>query len=145
MTHQDRFIDLLNDWLEDQPITAPDQLLESVVTDLQRTPQRGGWRAVPRRIPMFGSNAFRFAMAAAVVALAAVVGVALWTDRPAVIGPGAEMSPTQLPLTTPLPAPTPTATPPQIVPGEPTPLEAGRWSGDNSFLFRASFDVPDGW
>jgi hypothetical protein len=107
MTHQDRFPELLTDWLESQPASAPDQLLESVLSDLQRTAQRGRWRVVLRRLPMFGSSAMRyFAMAGAVV-LAVVVGFGLLAGQPPPLGPPVTPSPSA----TPVPAPTITAAP----------------------------------
>jgi hypothetical protein len=56
MTRDDRFITLLTDWLEEQPATAPDQLLDTVLTDLQTASQRARWRSTLRRFPMFGSK-----------------------------------------------------------------------------------------
>jgi hypothetical protein len=83
---------------------------------------------------MFGSNTLRLSAAAGAVAVAAVIGVALWAGQPPV-GPGAETA-------------RPTSSPRQIahsLSGGLTALEPGAWSVADSFPFRASFDVPDGW
>lgn len=87
MTLDDRLPGQLTDWLADQPSSAPDQLLETVLTDLQTTPQRGRWKVVLRRTPMFGSNSMRLAMALGAVALAVVLGVSLWAGLPPTAGP----------------------------------------------------------
>ena len=56
MTRDSQFANLLTDWLEDQPDRAPSRLLETVLTDLQSTPQSARWKRVLRRFPMFNSN-----------------------------------------------------------------------------------------
>lgn len=78
MSQQDHFTGLLMDWLEDQPASAPDQLLDSVLTDLKRTPQRGRWWASLRRFPVFHPSITRYAMALGAITLAAAVGLGLW-------------------------------------------------------------------
>jgi hypothetical protein len=138
MTHQDHVPELLTDWLESQPASAPDQLLESVLSDLQRTPQRARWRVVLRRLPMFGSSAMRSYAVAGAVVLAVVVGFALWAGQPAPIGPPA-VTPT--PTTSPTPEPTT------------QPTDSGQttlWSGGGpddfiAFFVPVTFELPPDW
>ena len=152
MTTDDRLRGLLTDWLEDQPTRAPDQLLHSVITDLQRTPQRARWRVALRRLPMFGSNTLRFFVAVGVVALAAVIGLGVWAGRPSVSpgGPAPTASPpaTQQPLPTqaatlgPTLSPTPT---PRVLTLNEEATEAGTYVTEDPFPVRVTFTLPEGW
>jgi hypothetical protein len=138
MSDNDRVINLLTDWLEDQPTRAPDQLLDAFVSDLQITPQRGRWRIALRRLPVFGSNPLRFSMGIAAVALAVVVGVAVWGGRPAVTGPAGAPSPTPSHVVTPAPSPTATSA------GAPWPRtwEVAGFGDPTPFFVKATIDVP---
>jgi hypothetical protein len=138
MSDNDRVITLLSDWLEDQPARAPDQLLDAVISDLKVTPQRGRWRIALRRLPMFGSNPLRFSMGIAAVALAAVLGFALWGGQPAVTGPVGQPSPSPSQVVTPAPSPSATAT------GAPWPRtwEVAGFGEPTPFFVKATIDVP---
>ncbi|CAN5694234.1 hypothetical protein BH23CHL7_BH23CHL7_19550 [soil metagenome] len=96
MTQHDRFTRALVDWLEDQPSSAPEQLLDSLLADVTLTQQRGRWKAVLRRTPMIQQNATRYALALGGVALAATIGFAIWDGQS--MGPIAQ---------SPSPSPTP--------------------------------------
>jgi hypothetical protein len=148
MTHQDRFMELLTDWLEDQAASAPDQLLDSVIEDLQTTPQRARWMVLLRRIPMFGSNALRYYAVAGAVVLAVVVGLGLWAGQPPSVGPPAV---TPAPSPTPVPAPTATAVPspaPTIQSTDPrqtTVWSMGRPDDSYDFFVGVTFELPARW
>ncbi len=159
MNSQGRLVELLTDWLEDQPSTAPDQLLESVFTDVQHTPQRARWMNLFRRFPMFAQNLPR-AYVALGVALAAVIGFALWNGS-FPTPPGQDASPTPAPIETAQPDPTDVATPnptpeptqapmpdgsPRDIAGVLRQIEPGTYFRAGSFPVRVTFEVPgDGW
>ncbi|MGI8928299.1 MAG: hypothetical protein ACR2H0_02365 [Candidatus Limnocylindrales bacterium] len=140
MTTVDRFGSLLTDWLEDQPTRAPDQLLETVITDLHRTPQRARWQVAFRRIPMLGSNQMRLYLAVGAVGLAAVIGFGLWAGRPDV-SPGATPSPSPTALPSPTLAPTASPSPAPV----PTPSSTATWTTDTSSQYGFTTRHPADW
>jgi hypothetical protein len=142
MTHDDRLMNLLTDWLEEQPDTAPDQLLDTFMTELQTAPQRAAWKTTIRRLTMFGSNAMRYSMAAGGMVLAVVIGVALWSGQPAGLGGSPTPTPTAAPTSTPSASPPPSPT--ALQSGE-TELEPGMYS-TLLLPYRYSFTVTEpGW
>src|SRR6187399_2918123 len=98
MTHAERLIPLLSEWLEGQPDRAPSRLLDVVLTDLQSTPQSARWQLVLRRFPMLTSTGARYFAVAAVAVLAVVIVGGLWAGRPG--GVGAPPTPTSAPTAT---------------------------------------------
>ncbi len=135
MTRNDRLVDLVTDWLEDQPDKASDRLLDSVLTDLQTAPQRGRWRVALRRFPMFGSTSLRVATAFGAVALVAVLGLAMWGGRGAV-GPGAS------PVSSEQSSPQPTMITLRSAEKD---LSAGTYRVDDGSFPPFVLTVPDGW
>jgi hypothetical protein len=157
MTRDERLINVLTEWLEDQPERAPDQLLDTVLIDLQAAPQRAYWRLAFRRFPMLGSNLARYGAVAGVAALAVFIGVGLWAGAGPPVGPpGGTSAPTLTSAATPTTAPTPTsaATATTTLPAtaEPSPiglrgqglLAAGAYAyeGDGVGI---TLTVPAGW
>ena len=135
MTRNDRLVDLVTDWLEDQPDKASDRLLDSVLTDLQTAPQRARWRVALRRFPMFSSNSLRVATALGAVALVAVIGFAMLGGRGA-LGPGASAPPTERP------SPQPTTI---TFISTAQDLSAGTYRIDDGDFPPYLLTVPDGW
>ncbi|MDP8903751.1 MAG: YncE family protein [Chloroflexota bacterium] len=82
---RDRVVDLLTEWLEDQPSRAPESVLRQVLADVEATPQRARWRGALGRALFPRSPALRLVGAVAAVALAAVIGVAIWRGLSGVI------------------------------------------------------------
>jgi hypothetical protein len=154
MTPDDRLLNLLGDWLEAQPSRAPDPLLDSIMSDLQRTPQRGRWRVAVRRLAMFGSSTARFSVAAGAVVLTTLIAVGIWSGLP---GPGPGGSPLASPTASPMPTPAAVVTlspspPPTEAPApptsQPTPTSAPitwRIHEQGTFFVQASVDVAPGW
>ncbi len=141
MTRESQLIDVLTDWLEDQPDRAPSRVLDTVITDLQTTPQSASWKLVLRRIPMFNSNGARYFAVAVVGVLAVVIGVGLWA------GAGGGVGSTPIPTTA--PTPSPTATPRPTAPlatATPTSVEVPRLgSRFTSTIHDIALSYPDGW
>jgi hypothetical protein len=122
MNDRPTFEDRLDDWLEDGPADAPDQLLDTVMAAIPSIPQRRGVLRFPwRTSPMYG-----FARFVAGVAVAIAVGGAalLIVTRPAPGGIGDRGSPPPVaasatpgssavvpPPATPVPTPAPTPSP----------------------------------
>ena len=96
------------DWLEADPVIAPPDLLMVVESALPSIPQRRAWR-LPWRFPSMN----RFAVVAAVVALAAVAGLGVLAvgGRPATPAPvpSTAPSPTPTDAASPVPSPPPSA------------------------------------
>jgi hypothetical protein len=156
MTRDDRFITLLTDWLEEQPATAPDQLLDTVLTDLQTASQRARWRSTLRRFPMFGSNLVRYAAVAVVGLLAVVIAVGLWAGGGGVGAPSPGITPTPPGSVTPgspvaTSSQTPIPTPSAAASARPLPpsgqLDPGTYLYPRGGFAAAAFTftVPDGW
>jgi hypothetical protein len=144
MTHDDRLMNLLTDWLEEQPDTAPDQLLDTFMTELRTAPQRAAWKTTLRRFTMFGSNAMRSYAVAGAVVLAVVVGFGLWAGQPPSVGPPVTPSPSPTPVTpspsaTPVPAPTATSAPQTTV------WSIGGPDDPTSFFVPLTLELPSGW
>jgi hypothetical protein len=156
MTDENRLLNALGDWLEDQPSQAPDHLLDAFLSDLQRTPQRGRWRTAVRGVPMLASNTVRFSLAAGAVALAALIAVGMWTGQQGLV-PGSPPSPS--PSASPAPTPTvgafitpsplpsaPPTQPPASPTTQPTPTRTPlTWRLGEPFFVQASVDVASSW
>ena len=111
------FDDRIAEWLEDDPLQAPPQVLQTVLAALPSVPQRrAGLAWLPAALPR------AWQLAAAVVLVLAVSFLALQALNPP------SVAPSQSPQTTPVPTPTgipPTASP---VPAAPVPAElVGAW------------------
>jgi hypothetical protein len=115
MTHRPNFEDRLNDWLEEGPAVAPDELLDNVLAAIPSSPQRRGAWGIPwRTSPMYGFVRLVAGFALAVGVGAAVLFVVL---RPTPGGIGDPASPSPAPVASATPGaspaspPSPTATP----------------------------------
>jgi hypothetical protein len=100
------------DWLEADPVQAPDQVLEIVLAALPSIPRRGASR-VPRRLIAMPTS-IRWSVAAAAVVGVLVVGGALYLSRPSQPAVGGQ-SPTPSANVVSTPLATPTAAPTSIV------------------------------
>lgn len=114
MKPKDRTVQVLTQFLEDAPDRAPDQLLETILTDLLAVQQRAGWRSTPGRLPMLGPNLARYGAVVGVFGIAVIAAFALWAGAGNQIGPPGvttRPSPTSpSPTTTASSTPTATAT-----------------------------------
>jgi hypothetical protein len=127
MSSKSPFEDRLDDWMEDGPNRAPNQVLDTVLAAVPSIPQRRGvWRVPWRSTPMLG-----FARALAGIAIALALGTAALvflvlrptggvgssgspSPSPAAV---AVATPTASPSPSPTASPTPSATPqPTAVP-----------------------------
>jgi hypothetical protein len=140
MTVDRDFERLLDTWLADGPIAAPDRIIDSVADRIDRQHQRPAWRLSWRDFHV--TSTFKLAAGSLAILLLAVIGVAI-VVRPAgsnVVGPG--RGPTPSPSAS--PAATPTASPIALPEGT---LRAGAYvirafAGD-PLAYVVS--VPDGW
>jgi uncharacterized protein DUF4232 len=124
MNPKSPFEDRLDDWMEDGPTRAPDQLLDTVFAAVPSIPQRrGAWRVPWRVSPMLG-----FARAVAGIAIAIALGSAallFLVFRPSGgdVGSQASSSPLVIAAATPSASPSasPTASPSLVPTPAPTP------------------------
>jgi hypothetical protein len=127
---------IVRSWLRSDEPESADRVLGTVLDRLDTTPQRRatGWRA--RRLPEMNTIA-KLGLAAAVVAIAALLGFN-YLVAPNVGGPSLFDS-------SPSPAPTPSPTPQPLgdAPLDPGPVIATGFGASESLTFR--FIVPEGW
>jgi hypothetical protein len=122
----DLFDDRIADWLEDDPVHAPAQLLETVLAAVPSVPQRrtgSAWR--PAALPRW----WQLAAAAVVLVVLGLLGLKALT--PPTVAPSQSPQPSLTqPAPTSTPAPSPVATTPSAAPtGEPLPDGLlGAWS-----------------
>jgi hypothetical protein len=124
-THE-LFDDRIAEWLEDDPVQAPPQVLETVLAALPSVPQRrAGLAWLPASLPR------AWQLAAAVVLVLAVSFLALQALNPPNVAPSQSPQTTPAPsATTPGAGPTPTEVPPTAspIPAVPVPAELiGAW------------------
>jgi len=126
----------LRSWLREARHEDADRVLDLVFDQIPATPQRrANWLA--RRFPPM-NNTIRFAVAAAVVVVAAFVGYQL------IAGPSVgDQSPS--PSASSAPSALPSAGPNVLPLGSDQPLSAGTYSLDDGFPVRITFVVPEGW
>ncbi|HTE65561.1 MAG TPA: hypothetical protein VK736_04800 [Candidatus Binatia bacterium] len=120
-------------WLREDRHEDADRVLDSVLDQLDTTPQRrAGWLA--RRIPLMNNNIVRFGIAAAAVVLAVVLGITL-------LGPnvGGELEPTATPT------PSAAVSPKALPVAENVALSPGAYSLGAGFPVGITFEVPAGW
>jgi len=110
---------VVRSWLDEGVTALPDRVLDAVLDQVPTTPQRRSWWPA-RRFTTLTSYA-RIGLIAAVVVLAAVVGIGLYTNPVGGPGPTAMPSPTPslMPSPSPLPSPTPV----------PNPIVGTMWEG----------------
>ncbi|MDP8903753.1 MAG: hypothetical protein M3N29_00295 [Chloroflexota bacterium] len=76
---QEPFEDLLTDWLDSQPTSAPDVLADSVLLDLESAGQRRHWvKTISRSIV---GNAARLALAATAALVVLTVILSLFVSN----------------------------------------------------------------
>ena len=128
---------IVRSWLSTDEHESADRILDAVLDQLDTTPQRRVTWWPARRLPEMNTFA-RLGIAAAVVAVAALLGLN-YLVAPNVGGPGlGDPSPTPTPSPTVPPTPSPT-------PGWPEgTLEAGRHEVSHDGV-TFSFEVPEGW
>jgi hypothetical protein len=147
MTRQFDADRILEDWLADIPSRLPDRVVEAIVADIDRTPQRMRF-GLPRREDM---NRLAFALGTVAAGLLVVlVGLGLFYNQPGVGGPGASPSPspTADPTATQHATEAPTAEPSLAPAATPLPrsqaLEEGTYYTDVG-RHRLTFTVSDAW
>ena len=128
---------IVRSWLRTDEHESADRVLDAVLDQLDTTPQhRAIWWPV-RRLPEMNSFA-KFGVAAAVLVVAALLGLN-YLVAPNVGGPGlGDPSPTPIPSPTVAPTPSPTPDWPEGT------LEAGRHQVRHEGV-TFSFEVPEGW
>lgn len=133
----DRNIDqLLDAWMDLGPTVAPARVAEAVRLESRSTRQAAtlrGWP--PRRFPVM-STTVRYALAAAVVAVAALLGY-VYLAGPNVGGPGPDVP-------SPSVAVSPEASAAALPPFE-RQLDAGRYTLSDEIPVGVTFDLPSGW
>lgn len=130
---------LLRTYLDDGPIELPDRSYDAVRSQIDHTRQRvvfGPWRN-----PLM-SNLTRFAIAAAVIAVIAVIGINLLPGGGGIGGPGPTAT------ASPSPSPSPSPTPVAIKLPASGALAAGTYYMENrafTNVKRLTFTLPAGW
>jgi hypothetical protein len=126
MTHDRELTRLLESWLKEEAHEDVWRVVDTVLDQLDNTPQHRAWWPVWRFSTMTPMS--RLAFATVAVLAAAVVGFGLVSGR----NVGDE------------PSPSPTATPMSFV-SAPHSLDAGTYVVDDVFPVPLAFTVPDGW
>jgi hypothetical protein len=122
MTRSRPFNDVLEAWLEEGPVIAPEDLLESAYTDIPVNHRQRRAFDVVGRFPLF-SRSVRFIAAAAAVVLIAFVGIAVFGRGVAPFdGTGASSSPTATVAPTDVLSPSPTVAATDVPSPTPTPV-----------------------
>lgn len=138
MTRNDDFIGHLEGYLDEYEGSTPlpDDVRDAIRAQLPLTHQRPAWWPT-RRFPEMNSIA-KLGLAAAVVAVAAIVGFN-YLVAPNIGGPG-------LGDPTPSPSPIPTAspTPAPVLNGQ-DPLPPGRYQVEPALPMDVTIEVPEGW
>lgn len=125
---------IVRSWLGEDRHEDADRVLNTVLDQLDATPQRRTlWSA--RRFPIM-NNALRVGLAAAAVGIIAVIAINLLPGTPA---PGSGPTPTPEPA-----AVEPTATPMPRLGGQES-LAAGRYRVDPTLPMVVTVEVPEGW
>ena len=128
---------IVRSWLDDGATRLPDRVLDAVLDQVPATPQRRvTWWPVRRLTTM--NNAVKYGLAAAVVAIAALLGFN-YLVAPNIGSPGLG-DPTPTPISTLAPSPTPVA-----VLNNQDPLSPGRYQADPLLPATVTVDVPAGW
>lgn len=141
----DRDIDVLLDaWLAEGPLEAPDRILDVVADRVHRRRPEPAWRLAWRDSRM--NTAIKPILAAAAVLVLSVAGVAVIMNQPSPGIGGPEATPT--PIASPSPSPSPSSTEAALCqPTDPSclgPLAAGRHS-TSRIVTPFTFEVPEGW
>jgi hypothetical protein len=108
MNSRPSFDDLLSEWLEDGPATAPAPILETVAAAVPSIPQRHVLVRLPWRSPPLNMYA-KLAVAAVTIVAIGGLGLAVLVPGPS-SGPGGPASPSPSPSPTPSPSPPPALT-----------------------------------
>ena len=110
---------ILDAFLAPEADRLPDRVIDAALSDIARTPQRRVVFGAPRRIPTM--NTFvKFAMAAAVVVVVAIGGLAL-------LRPGGSSGTGGAPTATASSTPSPSATPSRSAAASPSPISTTGW------------------
>ena len=110
---------ILDAFLAPEADRLPDRVIDAALSDIARTPQRRVVFGAPRRIPTM--NTFvKFAMAAAVVVVVAIGGLAL-------LRPGGSSGTGGAPTATASTTPSPSATPSRSAAASPSPISTTGW------------------
>lgn len=119
---------IVRSWLDEGVTVVPDRVLDAVLDQVPATSQRRAWWPA-RRFPFVNSTALRIGVVAAVLIIAAVIGVRFLPGSGSVGGP---------------PAPTARPTPIPLLNGQ-APLPAGRYQLDPTLPMKVTVAVPNGW
>jgi hypothetical protein len=128
----DRLLGLLTEILDDEPSTAPDRLLRSVLDGVRSTSQRPGWHSIRAFWPSpSGSTARRLAIGAAAVLVVVVASMQLLPPSEHSGGPTPPPTGSPSPTATVAPSvsPAPTAAIPSSPPGSGLPMAVLEGSG----------------
>lgn len=139
---------IVESWLEDGVTQLPDRVLDEVERQLPATHQRrAGWLA--RRFPVMNNTTLRYGIAAAVVVIAALVGIRFLPSD--VGGPGPTSTPTAEP--TPISTPAPLGSRESMAPGDyavpgfraeiTVAVPSGGWSSNGNWVLAAPATDPD--
>jgi len=142
MTQQRDIESLLDLWLSDGPIVAPDRVIDVVADRIERQAQRPAWRFHLREI--YVNTILRAGAAVAAIAIVAVIGFNLLPNSSNGVGGGPATNPPSSE-----PSPTLTAAPRTVaceddLPGCAGPLQAGEHRSRN-FGPKLIYTTPTGW
>jgi hypothetical protein len=127
MTNDRQIERLLDAWLADGPMSAPERVIDDVAARITRQPQRPAWRLQSWRFPAMSSPLKLILIGAALVAALAAGAV--------LVGGGSRTA-------TPTPSPAPTPIPPTLPNGN---LAPGAYTAHPVPGMTWTVTVPEGW
>jgi hypothetical protein len=137
-TDRDVTTRIVRSWLHEDAHEDADRILNLVLDEIDTTPQRrASWLA--RRFPRMNNNALRFALVAAALVVAVIIGANLLQQPSVGPSPSVEPSPSATGSATASGGP---ARLDQLPEGD---LAAGTYEIDAIFPVRLTFTVPDGF
>jgi hypothetical protein len=133
--HAERILDA---YLAPEDDRLPERVIDAVLADIARTPQRRA-RSVPWRFRLMPALSRTTALAAVVLVAVVGAGALIYLNSTGLGGPGGRPSPSPTPLPTTAPTPSPTPGASQVAPG------ITGWTTYTSAQYGLTFGYPEGW